>query len=110
MTMSPNPALNERRMSSRRKTFLLAALAIVFIYVFTPLVAGMVGTRDPRGPKIFVSEHHQILHRIGEAMAGRRGSKVPMRGRSWFYGIEGESTPKRDLRKEIEEYEHRTQN
>ena len=83
-------------MKSRDKKVVFAALALVLIYVFTPFVAGIIGTFDRRGPKIFFQDHHELLYRIGYAMAGRGKPRVPyMLERPWFYGIEGERIPER---------------
>lgn len=90
-------------MSSRCKKVVFTVLAIVLIYAFTPFVAGVVGRSDPRGPKIFAEDHHYILYRIGYVFAGRGKPRIPyMRERSWFYGIEGERTPEREIRNELE--------
>ena len=100
-------------MSNQRKRIIAGILIAVVVYALTPFVAGLVGTYDLRGPKIFFTEHHVLLYRIGDAFIPRSPDRdgkprVPyMRERSWFYGIEGKPTPKRDIAKEIEEYERR---
>src|SRR5262245_24090325 len=103
-------------MSNHRKRIVAGMLIVVLAYALTPFVAGLLGTYDLRGPKIFFTEHHALLYRIGDAFVPRSPARdgkprVPyMRERSWFYGIEGERTPKRDLSKEVEEYQRRSQN
>jgi len=90
-------------MSIRSKRLGIATLAVVGIYAFTPFVAGLIGTYDRRGPKIFVEDHHEILYRIGYSMAGRGKPRVPfMQDRSWFYGIPGERTPERQVREKLQ--------
>ena len=89
-------------------------LAFVGIYTLTPFVAGLLNTSDPRGPKIFFESHHHLLYTFGYYMAGHHhhdGKPVEpfMQKRSWFYGMQGERIPKRDLQREIDEYERRTQ-
>jgi len=94
-------------MSSRSKKFAIATLAVVGIYVLSPFVAGLLNTYDRRGPKIFLEDHHDLLYRFGYYMAGHHHHdgkpRVPyMQERSWFYGIQGERIPKRDLAGELE--------
>ena len=94
-------------MSTRSKKVVIATLAVVGIYAVTPFVAGLLKTYDRRGPKIFVEAHHEILYRLGYYVAGHHHDdgkpRVPyMQERSWFYGIQGEQIPKRDLARELE--------
>ncbi len=94
-------------MSSRSKKVTIATLAVVGIYALTPFVAGLLNTYDRRGPKIFVEGHHELLYTFGYYMAGHHHHdgkpRVPfMQERSWFYGIQGEPIPKRDLSRELE--------
>ena len=52
-------------MSNRPKRFAVVALGVVLIYVLTPFVAGLVGTYDRRGPKIFArSPRVALQHRV----------------------------------------------
>jgi len=94
-------------MSSRSKKFAIATLAVVGIYALTPFIAGLLKTYDRRGPKIFLEAHHELLYTFGYYIAGHHHHdgkpRVPyMQERSWFYGIEGERMPQRDLRRELE--------
>lgn len=78
-------------MSKRPKGPVRAALFLVAIYAGVPFIAGLLGAYDLRGPKIFISAHHEILYQIGYAVAGRGKPRVPfMQERSWFYGVQGE--------------------
>jgi len=81
-------------MNTRRKKFVGAALAILIIYLTTPFIAGLIGTSDRRGPKIFYESHHEILYRIGYSLLHDDKPRVPYaQERSWFYGIQGKRTP-----------------
>ena len=76
------------RVFRKRSTFIIAG--IVLIYIFTPLVAGMVGTYDRRGPKVFFEFHHEILYRIGYSFTHDDKPRVPLTERAWFYGLRGQ--------------------
>ena len=86
---------------------MIAVAGLVLVYLFTPFVAGLIGTYDPRGPKIFWVEHHDLLYRIGYPFThdymhyGK--PKDPLRERAWLYGMEGKPL---DLDKKMQELEN----
>lgn len=89
--------------SSRKRRISITTFAVVWIYVTAPFVAGLLATYDPRGPKIYAREHHELLYKCGYYQAGHHyhdgKPRAPfMRERSWFYGIEGKLIPEDQLR------------
>jgi hypothetical protein len=83
-------------MTTCLKRFALVALGVVLVYALTPFVAGLVGTYDRRGPKIFAESHHELLYMTGYSLFHDDKPRVPyMRERSWFYGVAGTPIPKR---------------
>jgi hypothetical protein len=76
----------------------LTVLAFFIIYLAAPLVAGVLGTRDPRGPKIYPARYHEAMHAIGN----RGQKKIPFTERVWFYGMVGptlqENAPRKTAR------------
>jgi hypothetical protein len=97
-------------MSAKRKTFMIAVAALVFTYLLTPFVAGLIATYDRRGPKIFWIEHHELFYMFGYYLAGHQYQdgkpRVPLRERAWFYGMEGKPL---DLDKKMHELENAAQ-
>jgi hypothetical protein len=82
-------------MSTKRKSVAMLVVGLVLVYVFTPFVAGLIGTYDRRGPKIFWEEHHEILYRIGYSFTHDDKPRVPfMLERAWFYGMVGKPMPR----------------
>jgi hypothetical protein len=80
-------------MSIKRRGLVILVIGLVLVYVFTPFVAGLIGTHDRRGPKIFWVEHHELLYMIGFPFTHDRAHygtpKEPLSERAWFYGMEG---------------------
>lgn len=73
--------------------------AFLWVVITTaPLIAGIVGTYDPRGPIFYPRLYHEFLHTIGNAIAGRHGTKIPFAERPLFYGLKGKPL-KEDWRK-----------
>jgi hypothetical protein len=94
-------------MSTRSKKLVTVGLVVIGIYALTPFVAGLLKTDDRRGPRIFVESHHELLYRFGYYIAGHHHHdgkpRVPyMQERSWFYGIQGERMPERQIREKLE--------
>jgi len=86
-------------MHTRRKRFVIAVVVVALIYVITPFVAGLVGTYDRRGPKVFAEDHHEILYRVGYSLFHYDKPRVPYKQeRSWFYGIQGEPILEQQIR------------
>ena len=82
-------------MSSQPKSFLAITVALA-VYLVTPFFAGVVGTYDRRGPKIFFESHHHVLYVIGYSFFHDDKPRAPyIRERSWFYGMVGAPIPKR---------------
>jgi len=83
-------------MSTRPKRFAAVALGVVLVYALTPFAAGLFGTYDRRGPRIFAESHHELLYMIGYSLFHDDKPRVPyLRERSWFYGVPGTPIPKR---------------
>jgi hypothetical protein len=76
--------------SSYIKILLRVLCVICTVYLFLPLAAGIVGTGDCRGPKIYNVNHHLFMYRISSFIMGRGKARVPFRERTWFYGVQGE--------------------
>lgn len=80
-------------MSTKRRRLVILATGLALAYVFTPFVAGLIGTYDRRGPKVFWVEHHEFLYIFGYYLAGHQyhdgKPRIPPRERAWFYGMEG---------------------
>ena len=82
-------------MIKKHKRVVILAVGLVFVYALTPFVAGLIGTYDRRGPKIFWVEHHDILYRIGYSFTHNDKPRVPyMLERAWFYGMVGKPIPR----------------
>jgi len=64
---------------------------VIVIYLFAPVVAGMLGYKDPRGPIIYPKEYHMIAYRIGSALVGKGKTRIPFTERAFIYG--GERKP-----------------
>lgn len=83
-------------MSTRTKRLLIGSLGLVMTYWATPFFAGLIGTYDCRGPKIFFEGHHRVLYVIGYSLFHDDKPRAPyMYERSWFYGSVGTTIPKR---------------
>lgn len=81
-------------MKPKIRLLIYPAATLLFIYLFFPLVAGMLKFSDCRGPKFYNEDHHYILYRIAYALCGHGKPRMPPRKRTWFYGIRGEMYPK----------------
>jgi hypothetical protein len=83
-------------MNTRQKRF--AVLGVVLVYLLTPFFAGLLGTYDRRGPKIFWESHHQLLYSVGYSLFHDDTPRVPyMQERSWFYGTAGAQILKQSI-------------
>jgi hypothetical protein len=83
-------------MIARQKRFVGAAFSVALVYLVSPFFAGLAGTYDRRGPKIFLVSHHELLYRVGYSLFHDDTPRVPYRQeRSWFYGVAGTPMPKR---------------
>lgn len=80
-------------MSTKHKRFGILVVGLASLYVFTPFVAGLIGAYDPRGPRIFWVEHHELFYILGYAFTHDENKygkpKDPLTERAWFYGMEG---------------------
>ena len=93
-------------MNTKRKKLAMLAVGLALVYVLTPFVAGLIGTDDRRGPKIFLVEHHEFLYMFGYCLVGHQNHdgkpRVPPRERAWFYGLAGKPIDYDKIRWEIE--------
>lgn len=82
-------------MKSKIYLLIYPAAVLLIIYLFFPIIAGMLQFSDCRGPKFYNADYHDVLYCIGYTGEGHPTS--PVRKRSWFYGIRGEKYPKPEI-------------
>ena len=64
-------------MNKRLQRWHYVCIAIISVYLITPFFAGLFGTYDRRGPKIFWEEHHELLYQIGYGFFHDDKPRVP---------------------------------
>jgi hypothetical protein len=65
-----------------------AIISCALVYFVMPIIAGVVASRDSRGPKIYPAELHDLLYYIGYVAGGHDDEpRSDLTPRAWFYRL-----------------------
>jgi len=68
------------------------------LYIIAPIIVGIAGIGERRGPKVFIQSHHETLYIIGyEITHDDKARQNIVYDRPWFYGLK----PRKKDRDEI---------
>ncbi len=80
--------------------------ALLGLYAFLPIFAGMFRFSAPRGPVIYNCSYHRLLYDVGSCLVHGRGVRTPWTAmyysRSPFYGWPETLIPRADRLKLVE--------
>lgn len=81
--------------------------AILILYWFAPIIAGLFPDVDRRGPKIFWIEHHELLCTLAHEFVYDVKPRPSLSERAWFYGLKGKPYVRLDLYDAIRDFEEK---
>lgn len=85
-----------------KQTVVYFGLSLLLCYLIAPLLAGMMGYSDPRGPIVYPQHIHRLIQGIGETLASKPRAITPMAERPLFYGVKGKEISKDEMKKRLE--------